>query len=278
MGFAPGSSKILSELFGDLSYHQDILQPPIQELKSSYVEIGLNKYFESLAWKSISLGPMVLSKELSKDLKCDLPDDILRGIGCLCLLISTHDDIVDETPEDQLEIANLIYSGNIAANKGVSLLKDYPEVLIKVLEVININHLNQVKIVEKLWRNIPETFEDYLDGINHIQSFAMVGFIATLTYAKEEKLLDQVWKLALYYGRALQLVDDLREVDEDKESGYNSFPVKEGLPYTKTWSCFYDSLDQAENLLLPGWENMKTLINRLRLVGKKMQTLDNENR
>ncbi len=117
-----GSTEVRRLLLGDTARYEGIIGKHAAALSVRYGDAGLSRQLASMRSRFVSLGPMALCDSVLSDLGTAAPDDLLAGIGLMAFHISTHDDIVDETPDSRAGISALLYSGNIALAEGVGLL------------------------------------------------------------------------------------------------------------------------------------------------------------
>jgi hypothetical protein len=252
----------MEALFGDVQRYVSLLDPVVVTLKREYCHEDLRPIFRSLPERSIAIAPMALCDRLAHDLGTTVSDNILRGIGALCLPISTHDDLVDELPKDRKTVAALVYAGNIAALEGVRLIamSGHLEVLHAILTQVNKNHLFQQYCVTRLWEHAPLSFEEYREGIEHDCVFASIGIFAALALARAMDRAPQLWSFCVGYGVAFQLLDDIAEVAEDRVAGYHSFPLLEGAPFDESFRKIFVHLDAAERALDPKCKQLRELL------------------
>lgn len=266
MPVQPGhSSDILTQLYGDTKKYRAILRPILRKLAREYPNPYLKKLFFSLDKRIIAIAPMVFCDSLLLDLgeKSDKVD--LAALGLHMLAISTHDDVVDERPPDRIGLAALVYAGNIATNDGSRMLlkKGKKKASDALLEFINLNHFYQQHVVETLWQKRPESFVEYKDGINHICIFVAIGLVYGLALLGRMDLKKRVIEYANSYGVALQLVDDLREIEEDRMNGYWSFPLSEGEPYGESFKQLFGHIATAKEVIPPEWKQLRRLVDNL---------------
>lgn len=259
------SSDVLKELYGEIDHYKKILKPYQEELIKQYPNDNLEKYFTALGDKMIAIAPMAFCENMLLDLG-EIANDIdLAALGLHMLAISTHDDVVDELPRDRIEVAALTYVGNIATNEGSKLLirQNHVKAAVTLLDTINKNHYYQQHVAETLWQHAPNSFDEYKDGVNHICVFISIGLKYALALANRLDLENQIEGYSNGYGIALQLFDDLREVEEDKMNGYRSFPIVEGEPYNESFKHLFESIKSAREAIPGGWRNLQRLLNNL---------------
>lgn len=224
-----GSSGIKKVLLGNTGKYERILKTYSTMLSKRYPDRHLSELFRVMPGKFVSIGPMSTCDALLGDLGIMSPDMLLAGIGLISFHISTYDDIVDETPSSIEDIAALIYTGNIALIDGIELLVEsgLNAPLHAALEEIKKNSYMQQKITGILWKKSTPKITDYFKGIRHIVSWASIGPMAALAYAKKDSYSSAVRRFCENYGIAIQMIDDINEIDEDLENGYWSLPIIE---------------------------------------------------
>ncbi|MDO8638072.1 MAG: class 1 isoprenoid biosynthesis enzyme [Candidatus Daviesbacteria bacterium] len=259
------SSDILRQLYGDIKKYQTMLAPYQDNLVSKYPNPNLKKYFSSINKKIIAIMPMVFCESLLLDLGQKVNKKDLVALGLHMLAISTHDDVVDEMPENRTELAALVYAGNIASNEGSKILiqQGKTKVAEVLLMMINQNHYYQQHVIETLWQHKPISFKNYRSGINHICVFSAIGLIYALALTNKLALKKRIQDFADGYGVSLQLIDDLREVEEDRKFGYWSFPIIEGEPYKKSFEQLFLHIELCKRSLPPEWKNMHKIVEKL---------------
>lgn len=226
------SSEIMGVLFGDTTSFQEALALYVPHLIKTYGgETSLPEHFRAIPNRIICICPMVLCHGILTDLGLDAPMDLLGPLGLAMYSISTHDDVVDERPEEQTEVAGLLYSGNIASLFGISLLieRGYGQVAQKVIHLMNLNHCFQTDIVSSLWTH-PSDEAGYLQAISHTGYWSAIGLVAGIEYAtSQNKGLRKHHQFAMrfgeLYGRMCQVYDDVREISDDTRNGYFSLPL-----------------------------------------------------
>lgn len=255
----PTSSEIMPLLFGDIARYCRIMEKWAKYLSRKYPNKNLAAVFSKLAHKVAVIGPMILCKNVVQDLGQKCPEQVLAAVGLACLSISTHDDVVDERPQDREEIASLVYAGNIAGLEAVSLLKNsgYTKILVPLSAAINKNHYLQQFRVDLLWSKKPKNFRDYQFGIADICSWVAIGPKVGLSLTGRSDLANSISEFIENYGIAIQLIDDIREVEEDRLSGYNSFPLLEGKPYKRSFKELDKCVERARNSLGGRWRNLQ---------------------
>ena len=259
------SSDILKQLYGDIEKYQAVLDPYQNKLIKQYPSSNLTDLFSSINKKMIAIAPMVFCESLLLDLGEEVRNEDLAALGLHMLAISTHDDVVDEMPQNRVKLGALIYAGNIASNEGSKILNkqgkhDAAEVL---LQTINRNHFYQQHVLETLWQHKPESFETYIDGVHHICVFVAIGLLYALALCDRMDLRKQIEVYGCGYGIALQLIDDLRETEEDRKNGYWSFAITEGEPYTKSLQQISSHIHKAKEAISPQWKRLHNLLDSL---------------
>ncbi len=252
----------MEALFGTVDHYVALLVPWVTKLKRMYPHTDLALLFESIPLRSIVIAPMVLCDATATDLGVSAPDDVLRGVGLLSFHIGTHDDLVDERPQERAAIGALLYAGNIAALEGVHLLAGaVPRTVLKTaLERIAGNHRAQQECVTRLWDRKPVNFADYKRGIEHVALFASIGVLTALALSEAPKERKRLLSFCDGYGTALQLLDDIAETGEDAVLGYHSFPLLDGRPYRESFRKVYAHLTTAERALAPSWQRLRALV------------------
>ena len=256
------SSKIVDTIFGNTRFYSKIIGPEANKLCKKYKDPDLIKNFSEMQNRFICLMPMALCESIVKDLgkKCD--KEVLAAIGLCSFPIGTHDDVVDEMPKDRRDVAALTYSGNIAGLEGMRILfdKNKPLVAQALIDTINQNHFRQQRVVDLLWEGKKITKERYLEGIHHIIDFTSIGLLAGVAEAERPDLRKRMMLFSEGYGPVIQVIDDLREVDEDKTTTYKSFAVIEGRPYVQTFKIGFDGIEKARKNIMPNWKNMNKIV------------------
>lgn len=103
------SSSIMNLLFGDIAPFSTILREASRPLIDQYGgKTSLPSYFLAIPERIICVCPMVLCDAFLSDLGMKAPDDLLGPLGLAMYSISTHDDVVDESPKDRGVVAGLI--------------------------------------------------------------------------------------------------------------------------------------------------------------------------
>lgn len=146
------SSDLISLIIPNPKY-QKLMKLQVKKLVRKYPNPYLAKVFSTLDKKILTIGPMSLCDNLSMDLGKKADDQLLNAIGLSCLVISAHDDVVDEPPKNRSEIAALIYAGNIALLEGIKLLTELKanKVIHYLIDTINQNHYYQQLRVDLVW-------------------------------------------------------------------------------------------------------------------------------
>lgn len=268
-----GSSGILEELLGHVEFYQKLLKPYQSQLIKDYPNPHLKQHFLSLNWKIISLGTMALCDHLLKDLNQNVNPKDLVALGLHMLAISTHDDVVDEMPKDRILLSSLVFAGNIATNEGSRLLISQGKTKAAdiLLKSINTNHFYQQHNIETLWTKKPNSFKEYIDGITHTGTLMRIGLNYALVLAGKVDLQDKTDRYAHYYGMAIQLIDDIREVDEDIANGYWSYPVIEGFPYKKSLDQLFIYIKKDRKTIPQNWSYLHNSLDRLEEVANKIK-------
>ena len=215
---------------------------------------------------------MKFCESLADDLGKKIKDKELAALGLHMLAISTHDDVVDEMNNNRTQTAALIYAGNITSNEGSKLLLDQKsrKSASLLLDKVNQNHYQQQLVVETLWTRPPKSFEEYKEGVRHICVFVEIGLEYGLALVDREELGAKIRKYADGYGIALQLIDDLREVEEDKKYGYWSYPIVEGRPYKRSFKELFYHIKLCRQSVPKSWKNLQDLTNRLEKFAKSI--------
>ncbi|MCX6784745.1 MAG: hypothetical protein NTV81_02295 [Candidatus Komeilibacteria bacterium] len=260
------SSKLLNNFLGKTSAYAALLKRQQNYLTKKYPNQHLSKVFATLPLKLLTIGPMALCDYLTADLRCPCPPEVLTAIGLTCLQISAHDDAVDETPGQQADLAALIYAGNLAALEGIQLLIKNRRLQLADLisSLVNQNHYWQQWRVEKTWDKKPKNFLAYQDGVRDGVVLMEIGLYPALVLAKQPALKPQIAKFAKSYALILQLIDDIREADQDEKLGYHSFPILEGYPYKKSWQIIDQQIRLSQTFLKPTWPKMNSLVINLK--------------
>jgi len=267
------SSAILSYLLGDIEKYIQIMEKEVRRLIKKYPNKNLAPVFSILPQKLITIGPMALCDDLTQDLGGICSDDVLAAIGLSCLPITTHDDVVDETPKNRAKLAALVYAGNIAGLEGMNILfqKNLPKVAEAFIKTIAENHYRQQFRVDLLWEKKPKNFREYRYGIGDICSLAAIGPFCALTITGRNDLRKIVARFTTGYGVALQLIDDIREFDEDKLTSYTSFPLFEGKPFKKSFQEIEHYLKMAKRAIKPDWTRTRFRFKNLELFAQKIR-------
>lgn len=161
------SSELNNPLFGDITKYSDILQAQKENLKIKYPDPILESAIDGIDSRIISIAPMVLFETMLQDLGLEPDEELLGGLGLIMYSVSTHDDVVDERPTKRLDVAGLVYAGDITTLEGMRLLVNSgsPETVSAIIDYLNLTNLAQTKIVENLWDHTSNE-EIYLDSIN----------------------------------------------------------------------------------------------------------------
>jgi len=228
------SSELNIPLLGDTLKYRNILRSQKEYLQEKYPDPALRSIFEGLESRIISIAPMVLFDRMLEDLGVEPEEKLLAGLGLVMYSVSTHDDVVDERPTNRLEVASLIYAGNITTLEGMRILVDTApyKVISTIVDYVNLTNHAQTKIVRDLWER-PSDEAVYLEAINTTRYWAEVGLQAAITYAGRPDLYDFVDQFSIYYGKTCQIFDDVREIDDDLKNGYWSLPIS--LAHENSW-------------------------------------------
>lgn len=226
-GTRVASSTLTTELLGDVTRYQMLLQKEQKKLLEQYTDNSiLDSIFSLLDTRIINLCPMVLCDRFLHDRDKHGTDPLLAGLGLSMFSISTHDDVVDELPQNRLDVAGLVYGGNIATLEGLKILYEarLGHVASEVITYINMNHYYQTKIVTSLWSH-PCNKNEYLAAINHTKYWAEIDMRAAIVFSQDWHFANFVEIFARYYGLTCQIFDDMREIDDDVKNGYWSLPI-----------------------------------------------------
>lgn len=266
------TSSIKNSLFGETEQFSQILKPIADQLGATYPNAYLRHAFSSLPSRSITVGPMSMCARLAADLGTKADEALLRAIGVMCFHISTHDDLIDEPPAPRNERAALLYAGNISFIKALlDLVKHIgAEKAAFICSEIQRNHFLQQQCVDTLWTIPPQSFEDYLRGVQHDGALIGIGVKAALVAAEREELWPQLEPMCTNYGIGLQLLDDINEVEEDAVAGYHSYPISEGVPFADSFSQVERHITMAEELLEPEWKQFGELLENVRMVKNQL--------
>lgn len=249
-------------------------------LIDKYPNRKLAENFFRLPQQIITMLPMAFCDSLTQDLKKTCDDEILAAIGLNSFLISTHDDVVDEMPKNRKIVSGLVYAGNIAALEGMKILfeKNRKKVAQALIDSVNKNHYLQQLVVEKLWQGKKINAKEYFDGIKHIGIFSAIGPLCALALTGRNDLKKTILKFASNYGITLQLIDDIRETEEDKIAGYSSLPLTEGTPFTCSFAKLYQHAKIARSALDKKWERMTFYVDAIDQFARKIEKEINEKR
>ena len=268
------SSKISSILYKNPEKYKKLLEPYERALIKKYPDPYLKTFFGSIGNKIISIGPMYLCESLAKDLSASVTEKDLAALGLHMLAISTHDDVVDETPVDRIALGALVYAGNIATNEGSKILirQNKQKAADVLLEMINLNHLYQQRVLESLWQKKPDSFKEYKKGIEHICIYTAIGLVYGLALIDKLNYKKRIMEFSYGYGIACQLIDDLREQEEDRKNGYWSYPLVEGPPFSNSFAQLFKHLDQALEAIPTDWQNLRTIVSNMRQFALNLKT------
>lgn len=267
------SSEILLNLLGETSKYTRIMQAETRKLKKKYSNKNLQKIFDTLPNKIITICPMLLCDELTKDLGGKCNEKILAAVGLICFTLSTHDDVVDETPRQRSQLAALTYAGNLTTLESIQILEKYrnQKLTTTLIQTVCENHLKQQFRVDLLWEKKPKNVNDYLKGIEDLNSLAAIGPLIALEITRKPNLKQKIRQFAEGYGKALQIIDDIREIEEDIQAGYTSFPAIEGKPFKKSFGQLKKHLRIAQQALNPKWRRMLAIVKKAQSFTRNLQ-------
>lgn len=262
------SSDLIQDLFGDTRQYSKAVASFGRSLRRKYPDEQLASIFAKLESRTVTILPMAFCDALSSDLKNPVSKQTLAAVGLACVVVATHDDVVDEMPSDQKILAGLVYGGDITNLHAIRTLMGSGDhrVVPTLIDTLTQNHYLQTKVVDKLWNTGPVSNEQYFDAVKHWCAFCSIGPMCALALSDRMDLKNRVQKFSTAYGTAFQLLDDVREIDEDKAGGYQSIPVQEGYPYTETFRLMHSRVNQAKELLSPRWLRMNQLVDSMQRV------------
>lgn len=226
----PKSSQLIAQLIFGTERYSSLLSIAAEDLARRFPDEGLKIQFSKLSTQTISICPMALCESFLNDINCSCDEKLLTGLGLMAFRISTHDDIVDETPADKKQIAELLYAGNMTYSYGANILLQagFMNELIELLKVTNDNDFFQTQIISKLWQK-PTSEQTYMDAIITTRSWARIGLDVAVVHSKRFDLLPFISEFADCYGNICQLYDDIREIEQDLQSGYYSLPISTAI-------------------------------------------------
>lgn len=267
------SSDILNDLFGDTSMYTKAISLYGRSLDKKYPDEHLSKIFSRAERRTATILPIALCDAFASDLGTRVDKKILAAIGLACVIVATHDDAVDETPPDQKTLASLIYGGDITNLYALKALlhSAKPLVINTFIDALIQNHYLQTRVIDTLWQHRDVSNEQYFDAVKHWRTFCSIGPLCALALTDRMKLKNRIITFSDGYGIAFQLLDDLREVDEDKERGYRSIPIQEGYPYKETFVQIYKHIQVARKSIHRDWEKVALLLNNMEAVVKKLE-------
>lgn len=268
-----GTSLIKSQLLGDTAAYSALLEPLAKKLAAACPDAEMQRLFEALPHRLITLAPMVICDRLVRDLGGTADDLLLQALGVMCYHISTHDDLIDEPPAGRCEQGALLYAGNIAFIEGCNLLLNVmsPEQAQLVWAEVARNHVLQQRCVTALWENMPRSFSDYRHGVEHAGVFVGVSVRAALAVTGRQELWPRLQEVCANYGMSLQLLDDILEVDEDRAAGYHSSPLMEGPPYRRSFRQLLACVDKGKRLSGPQWPEFRQLFDNMRDTAERLR-------
>lgn len=267
------SSDILNDLFGDSSKYAKAISLYGRSLNRKYPDEQLSKIFSNLGGRTVTILSMALCDAFSSDLGTQVNKRILAAVGLACVIVATHDDVVDEMPSDQKTLASLTYAGDITNLYGLKTLLNStnPLVVNTFIDTLIQNHYLQKRVIDKLWQSQNVSNEQYFEAVKHWRTFCSIGPLCALALTDRMKLKNRIITFSTGYGIAFQLLDDLREVDEDRERGYQSIPNREGYPYRETFKQIHDHLKLARGVTNLGWKRVNLLLNNMEVVVNKLE-------
>lgn len=267
------SSAIIPHLLGDVEKYVRILEKKSKKLIKKYPSKNLAQVFSILPRKIITIAPMAVCDDLVQDLGGSCDENILAAIGLCCFPITTHDDVVDETPKNMASLAALVYAGNITGLEGFEILfqKNLLNIAQSLIASINENHYRQQFRVELLWQKKPKNFRDYLYGIEDVYSLMAIGPLCALSITGRKDLQKTILRFSKNCGFVLQLIDDIREFEEDKLTSYTSYPLLEGKPFKKSFQKIDYHLLMAKKALKPTWKRIQLRIKNIEDFIKKIK-------
>lgn len=267
------SSDILNDLFGDSSKYAKAISFYGRSLNRKYPDEQLSKIFSNLGDRTVTILPMALCDAFSSDLGTQVNKRILAAVGLACVIVATHDDVVDEMPSDQKTLASLTYAGDITNLYALKtlLISTNPLVVNTLIDTLIQNHYLQKRVINKLWQSQSVSNEQYFEAVKHWRTFCSIGPLCALALTDRMKLKNRIVGFSTGYGIAFQLLDDLREVDEDIKRGYKSIPSQEGYPYRETFKQMRDHLELARGLTNRGWQRVNLLLDNMEVVVNKLE-------
>jgi hypothetical protein len=268
------TTSIKKLFFGETDRYSSLLKSSSTRLVDIYPNPAFAPLFESLPNRSITVGPMAMCDRLARDLGTTVPDDVLTALGVLCFHISVHDDLIDEPPSSATERAALLYTGNLSFIEGMRLLSHTSfsaEQITFMCDEIARNHYLQQQCAETLWDQQPNTFADYLKGVQHDGALIGIGVCTALAASNRQDLWQTLKPACTAYGVALQLLDDINEAEEDELAGYHSFPVKEGAPFIRSFQEVENHVEAVLKIIDPQWTHFRELVENVRTVKRQVE-------
>lgn len=264
------TSNIIDDALGGTERYRVLLRAAAEDLVQAYPDPDFQSLFQAMPNKAISLVPMALCDCVASDLGRPPAAELLQALGVISHHLSTHDDIVDERPAERRAVGALLYAGNITALEGLRRLRDLrrPDVTDVIMRAIARNHAAQQKVLRLLWEQVPASFDEYRRGLEHSTHLVAIGVRAGLAWASRSDLEERGYPFCEAYGLAFQLLDDLREADHDRQTGYHSFAVVEGPPYVESRQQLVTALREAGAALEPSWGRTRDLVARLERVAR----------
>lgn len=262
------TSDIVDDALGGVARYRTLLWVVARDLAQRFPDPDLQPLFQAMPEKAIGLVLMALCDRVAGDLGEEAPARLLQAVGALALHLSTHDDVVDERPPDRRAVGALLYAGDLSALDGLQRLQAIgrPDVTEAVVRTIARNHAAQQCVLRLLWEQVPASFDDYRRGLEHSTHLVGIGVHAGLAWAHRSDLEARCRPFCEAYGLAFQLIDDLIEVDQDRQSGYHSYAVIEGPPYAESRRRLVAALQEARATLESTWTETRDLVARLERV------------
>lgn len=262
------TSDIVDDALGGVAQYRALLRVVARDLAQRFPDPDLRPLFQAMPKKAIGPVLMALCDRIAGDLGEEAPANLLQAVGALAFHLSTHDDIVDERPSERRAVGALLYAGNITALDGLQRLQAIgrSDVTDAIVRTIARNHAAQQRVLRLLWEQSPASFDDYRRGLEHSTHLVGIGVHTGLAWARRSDLEARCRPFCEAYGLAFQLIDDLIEVDQDRQSGYHSYAVVEGPPYVESRRWLVAALQEAGAALESTWTETRDLVARLQRV------------